>query len=491
MKIFGLTLFEGRKSADDIAHFSDGAGGWWPIIREGFAGAWQQNITIRRHTLLAFTAVYACINRISKDIGKMPACLKKKVGDVWVDIARNSPYLAVLQKPNDFQIWSQLIQQWLISKLIAGNAYILKVRDNRGIVIKLYVLDPTRCRPLVTPDGSVYYELGYDPLSEQLEPTLICPASEIIHDRMPALFHPLVGTSPIFACGLAAAQGHAMQKSQAAFFRNMAQPSGILTAPGPISDETAKRLKDEWTSKYSGNNVGKVAVLGDNLKFQALTVSASDAKVIEQLKWTSETVCSAFDVPPFMVGFAPPPTYTNIEAITQSYWSQCLQAHISDIECLLDDGLGLVKAGTPEDICVKLDLDVLLKMDTPTRYRTWKDGISGGFLKPNEVRKKENMEPVAGGDSCYMQQQNYSLEALAKRDSAPASVAPGSKAPALPNPDKPEDDTEPKEDDYATDYTGDSIPNKSKGFDIEPEELMLLIHSSGRRLRCEKGMPLG
>lgn len=40
-----------------------------------------------------------------------------------------------------------------------------------------------------------------------LEEGLTVPASEIIHDRMNCLFHPLVGISPIFACGLAAMAG--------------------------------------------------------------------------------------------------------------------------------------------------------------------------------------------------------------------------------------------------------------------------------------------
>lgn len=457
MKIFGMTVTR-RKAADDLPHLDDGVGGWWPVIREGFAGAWQQNITLRRDTLLAFTAVYACITRISRDIGKLPICLKKLTPDgIWVHIARNSPWLAVLKKPNGYQISSQFLQQWIISKLLAGNTYILKGRDARGVVNQLYVLDPTRCRPVITPDGSIYYELGYDPLSEQLEPTLIAPQSEIIHDRMPALFHPLVGTSPIFACGMAAAQGHNIQKSSAAFFKNMAQPSGILTAPGAISQTTADRLKKDWSEKFSGKNVGAVAVLGDGLKFEALTVSAVDAQVIEQLKWSGETVCSAFEVPTFMVGIGPVPANANVEALTQQYYSMCLQAYIEDIETLLDEGLELTDARTQDSaIGVELDLDVLLRMDTKTRFATWRDAIAGGWMAPNEARFKENMAPVKGGETPYMQQQNYSLAALAKRDAA-APAPTGIASPALPAPaddgkGKPDKDNP---DDGADDGEGD------------------------------------
>jgi phage portal protein BeeE len=38
-------------------------------------------------------------------------------------------------------------------------------------------------------------------------------------------------------------------------------------------------------------------------------------------------------------------------------------------------------------------------------------------LAPNEARRRLNLKPVTGGDTPYLQQQNYSLEALSKRDS--------------------------------------------------------------------------
>lgn len=469
MKVFGLTLF--KKEANppsDGTHFDDQNGGWWPIIREGFAGAWQSNITIRRDTLLAFTAVYACVFRISSDIGKLPLCLKKKdpKTGIWVDIARLSPFLAVLKKPNDYQTRIQFLQWWIISKLLSGNTYILKQRDSRGVVIKMYVLDPSRVRPLITPDGSIYYELSRDPLSEVLNATVIVPSSEIIHDRMPSLFHPLVGTSPIFACGLAAAQGHHIQKSMASLFKNMGMPSGVLTAPGAIKQETADRLKTEWNSRFSGKNVGMVAVLADGLKFEQITMTATDAQVIEQLKWSSETVCSAFSVPAFMVGFGTMPAYNNIESLTQQYLSQCLQMHIEDIELLLDEGLGLTESNSEDDLGVELDTDILLRMDTPTRFKTWRDGIAGGFMAPNQARSKENWMPVPGGDTPYMQQQNYSLEALNERGAAPTGSTP-SATPALPNPDNTENpDDKPDKNDPEEDDQGGS-----KGMDLEDVDL--------------------
>ena len=39
---------------------------------------------------------------------------------------------------------------------------------------------------------------------------------------------------------------------------------------------------------------------------------------VEQRKLTSETVCSVFHVPAYMVGVGPAPTYNNIEALNHA-----------------------------------------------------------------------------------------------------------------------------------------------------------------------------
>jgi hypothetical protein len=145
-----------------------------------------------------------------------------------------------------------------------------------------------------------------------------------------------------------------------------------------------------------------------------LTVNAVDAQIIEQLKLSAETVCSVFHVPPYMVGVGPMPAYNNIEALNLQYYAQCLQSLIESFEISLDEGLNLTTPTQPWG--TEFDLDGLLRMDTATRYKSHSDGISGGWLAPNEARLKEDYAPLEGGNTAYMQQQNYALSALARRD---------------------------------------------------------------------------
>jgi HK97 family phage portal protein len=382
-------------------------GGWWPIVREPYSGAWQNNDEESVDTVVANSAVFACVTLIASDVAKMRLKLVQQDDDgIWSEIesAAFSPVLP---------------------KLLHGNTYVLLQRDNRQVVRGLYILDPTRCRPLVAPDGGVYYELKTDALSGiATDGVIYAPASEVIHDVGHPLFHPLVGVSPIFACGVAAVQGLRIQNNSSKFFANGSKPGGVLTAPGAISQVTAQRVKEYWDSNFTGDNMGKVAVLGDGLKYEAMSVTSRDSQLIEQLQWTGLDICTAFRVPAYKVGIGPQPSYNNVEALDQAYYSQRLQFDIESIELVLDEGFGLAPDRVEgKRLGVEFDLDDLMRMDTATLVKTEKE--SAGLKTINESRKRLNLGPVTGGNTVYLQHQDHSIEALAKRDAKADPFATG------------------------------------------------------------------
>lgn len=448
MRLFGFDITINKALPPTLLPPNSGFSNWFNVIRESYPGAWQRNVEIRLENVLTFSAVYACVTLISSDIGKL--CLRlveQNEDEIWEPV-ENPAFSPILRKPNHFQTRQKFIENWIASKLIHGNTYVLKERDNRNVVVRMYVLNPHLTRVLLAPDGSVFYQLATNLLAgvngvtgiDLTEVTnngtaaFIVPASEIIHDVNVPLYHPLCGVSPITACGLAAVQGLAIQNNSAKFFANGSRPGGILTAPGAITDETAKRLKDYWDQNFTGENAGKIAVLGDGLAYDSLSVTAQDSQLINQLKWTSETVCTAFHMPPYMIGVGQLQNNPNVEATNLQYYSQCLQPLMEAIEALLDEGLGLVEAN--QQFGTEFDLDDLLKMDTATQYRTYGEGITKGLLAPNEGRKKIGYGPVEGGDTPYLQQQQFSLAALNKRDSKadPFGTNKPAPQPALPAP---------------------------------------------------------
>jgi HK97 family phage portal protein len=428
VKLFGFDLTRARPVAGTPV--PRGAGGWWPVIREPYTGAWQQNAEVQAPTALSYPAVFACTTLIASDIGKLRLRLVERDDEgIWTEVT-SPAFSPVLRKPNRYQTTQKCLEQWLVSKLTHGNTYVLKQRDERGVVVALYVLDPQQVTPLIAPDGAVFYQLGASDLAGVPQATVAVPAREMIHDLMVPLFHPLIGVTPIYACGLVALQGLKIQDNSTAFFAGGSNPGGVLTAPGNIDETTAKRLKEYWDTHYTGANVGKVAVLGDGLKYEAMSVNAVDAQLIEQLKWTVETVCSCYHVPAALVDSSHQPPYANSEPLVQQYYSQCLQSLIVALETALDEGLGLV-AVADRTLGTELDIDDLIWMDTATRTKAATDAISGGALSPNEARAKYfGVGTVKGGDTPYLQQQMFSMAALAERDAEQPFAKPAPAAPA-------------------------------------------------------------
>ncbi|WP_151803983.1 phage portal protein [Acinetobacter bereziniae] len=399
--------FRGKKSYQTARN----AGTWNSLfVQEPFSGAWQENKEITREDMTAFYAVFACISLISKDIGKMPVLLKKKKEGVLVDALTPKELVRVFRKPNHYQNWQQFNEQWTQSLLLRGNTYIFKVRDAFGELYRLVILNPDLVTTLVDDNGEIFYQLSNDRLTQT--DNVIIPASEIIHDRINALYHPLIGLTPIMACALASEQGISILRNSKNFFANGSRPGGVIEVPGPLDAEKAKDIKSKWDINYGGANVGKTGLLSDGAKYVSIGMKATDSQLIEQLNMSARIVCTAFNVPPFKIGVTDVQGATKVSDLNEIYYSDCLQSYIEARENLLDEGLNL------QDYKVEafLDLDVLIRMDSTSKIAYFKDGISAGIFSPNEARQKLGYLPVNGGESPMIQQQNFSLEALAKRD---------------------------------------------------------------------------
>jgi len=215
-----------------------GRGGWWPVtVREPYTGAWQQNVEIRADTALSNPVVFRCVSLISTDVAKLRLRLVQIDDDgIWTE-ATSPAFSPVLRVPNRYQTIQLFLERWMLSKLLWGNTYVLKERDDRNVVTALYVLDPAKVTVLVAPDGSVYYQLKVDDLAGVPQEEIAVPAREIIHDRWNCVFHPLVGVSPLYGCGAAALQGQqrlaATHLAQLAARRAPAQPFTDLPRQRP------------------------------------------------------------------------------------------------------------------------------------------------------------------------------------------------------------------------------------------------------------------
>ena len=388
-----------------------GPGGWFPIVREPFTGAWQRNVTATSEDAFSNPTAWSCITLIASDIAKIWLDLVTEDENGILTPTKNPAFSPVLRKPNSFSTMVKFIEYWQICKLTRGNTYVLKARDNRNVVNALYILDPARVQVLIAPDGSVFYQLGADTLA-RLEESVVIPAREMIHDLAVPFFHPLVGTPPLFASALAALQGQKTQQAMSLLFENGIQPGGILTTPHPITQESADRIIKRWEENYAGpGNIGRLAIVGDGMDFKPMARTAVESQLIEQLKWGDEKIAETYHVPGCLLGIAPWPPYTDIQSVNLQYYLQALQNPMANMERLLTEGLEL-----PTPYSVRFDRSALLEMDSKTQTDVLTARLNGGLISINEGRAELDYPPVKGGESPMAQQQMFAIAALAERD---------------------------------------------------------------------------
>lgn len=395
--------------------------GFMGVIREPFSGAWQMNKECNAQTALAFSGVYACVSTIADDVSKLPMRVRER-DDRGIAYDRPDHWAARLfRRPNAFQTGLQFVQQYKTCKLLTGNVYVVFKYDDRQVPNEMHIVDPRTVTPFVTPEGSVYYRINQarsnsNALARLKESDYLFPASEVLHDRMTSVFHPLIGISPLFAAGASASAGYSIVQNSKAFFQNMARASGVLTAPGRVSRETAERLAGKWKENYSGGNTGNVAVLGDGLKWEPLSMTATDAQLIEQLRWSVEDVARVFRVPLFMLGDLSKVSYRNSEQLTRVYYQSTLQWHLESMEAAFDKFFGFTAR-----TFLEFDLDSLFRTDADTRFKAYQSALAAGWTAINEVRAQENLPPVEGGEEPRVQMQYVPLS-LANEPPAPEPV---------------------------------------------------------------------
>jgi len=420
-----LTAIRTRVTA--LLNVATSPGGWSPIVREPYPGAWQLNDPLPTENALANPSVFGVVSRIAQDIAKIapPLLLEQDGNGFWFETT-NSAYTPVLRRPNRYQTAQQFTEQWILSKLLYGNTYALNERDDRGVVHAQYLLDPLRVKPLVAPDGSVYYELQPNDLAglSTADEPIVVSAREIAHDRWNCLYHPLVGISPLYSLGGAVMQAQAIQASSTTFFAKGGRPAGMLVAPTKLDPASADRIK----ATLANFKTGEIMLADQGMTYHDIGGSAVDSELIAQLGWTEEKICEVFGMPISILNSSKQPPYANAEASQLQYKSQCLEPHLASLAAVQGDALAL-----PLYLKLEFDDTLLIWMDTATRTMAAKTAIAAG-MSVNEVRDiYYGLGPVPGGDLPYLQQQYYPVSELADRTArAPVPAAPPPAADAVP-----------------------------------------------------------
>jgi len=219
-------------------------------------------------TAMEIVTVYACVRLLADSVAQLPLHLYRMTDEnAGKEKARDHPLYKILYRQANPEMSSYSFWETAMTHLLLwGNFYAQIVREGKNGVLGLYPLLPEYVEVDRLESGDIYYTYhAYtDEKPGEHGQDILFQRDEILH--IPGLgFNGLVGFSPIAMMKNALGTVLAVDKYGAAFFKNGAQPSGVLEHPGVLKDP--QKIRENWMTAYGGSgNAHKVAVLEEGVR---------------------------------------------------------------------------------------------------------------------------------------------------------------------------------------------------------------------------------
>jgi HK97 family phage portal protein len=220
--------------------------------------------------------------------------------------------LDLWNQPNPFMTgpqWREATQQ---HEELTGEQWWITARHERSsIPLELWFARPDRMVPV--PDRDTFLS-GYrysSPTGEQVPLGL----DDVIMLRRPNPLDPYRGWGPVQTLLADLDSARASAEWNAQFFRNSAQPGGIVQADQRLSDEEFNEFRDRWNEQHRGvSNAHRVAVLENGLTWVDRSYSMADMQFAELRNASREIIREAFGFPKPMLGTVDDANRANMES---------------------------------------------------------------------------------------------------------------------------------------------------------------------------------
>lgn len=160
---------------------------------------------------------------------------------------------------------------------------------------------------------------------------------------------------------------------------------GFVKSSKKLAQAAIDALKKAWTNLYQ-NNTENVVVLNEGLEFQEASNTSVEMQLNENKKTNSDEICKLFNMPPAMINGK------ATEEDKANFAQYCLNKILRELECALNRDLLLERE--KGSYYFAADTSELTKGDIEKRFRAYEIAGKNGFLQIDEIRMKENLEPL-------------------------------------------------------------------------------------------------
>jgi len=347
---------------------------------------------------LSLSAVYACVKILSETIASLPLPVYKDLAPRGREKARSHYlYKLLYARPNPYQTsfaWRSL----MITHMCLWGAGISEIEfDKQGLPVALWPIPPWRVEPLRASDGSIFYKVYLD--------NTLTKVKYLTYQQV--VVFPAVSTSsfewmsPIRVQRETLGAALAVKQFGAMTFGQGTNPSAIVTYQGRLAEGAEKSL-EEKLDKYKGlGRSHRLMLLANGMEFKRIGLPPEDAQFLLTKSHDISEVARIYNMPLFLLQDHDKQTSwgTGIEEQKNGFVTFSLTPRLVQIEQELQIKLF---DGIADGYYAEFNLEGLLRGKLKDRTESYKALWFMGAMSPNEIRDKENMNPIEDGDKYYI-----------------------------------------------------------------------------------------
>lgn len=372
-------------------------------------------IAVTPDSALQISAVWACTRLIAETLASLPLVTYHRLDNGGKERARNHPLYDVLHdRPNRWQSRFEFVEMLTGHAALRGFGIARRVAGDRGYVDELIPIHPDRVFRERIAGGDYRFRVTLPNGTEEV----------LIRDEVFELrgfgtdgMNPI---SPIEVARNSLGIALALDATAGSMFRNGVRISGTLEHPKELSDKARGNLRKAIAEQHSGaQNAGGFLLLEDGLHWQQIGMTNTDAEFLASRKFSVAEIARWFRCPPHKIGDLERSTNNNIETQSLEFVTDTIVPWATRWEQAILRQLIIA----PQYYYAKFVIDGLLRGDIKSRYEAYAQGRQWGWLCADDIREKEDMNPLPNGAGQeYLVPLNMHPAGTARPDAASAAV---------------------------------------------------------------------
>jgi len=338
--------------------------------------------SMTREKAMQLPTVQACLNIISDTISRLPIQLLKRKRNGDIEIVKNDPRVTLLNDDTGDTLTAKMFWRAMIEDYYMGKGGFAYIRRQFNKVLSIhYVRDEDIC----------IYQENFDPILKDYKITVqgrIIPVKDFIkilrktRDGMRS--RSIIEDNP-----LVLSVAYAELKYELANAKKGGAKRGFLEAEKQLTQPAMDALKEGFRRLY-GESDENVVILNSGVKFHESSATAAELQMNENKESNAQEICKLFGIPASMISGS-----QTGNSMTENDMNQFIRACVAvmtDIECSLNRDLLLETE--KKSLYWQFDTKELTRGSIKERYEAYKIGLEKNFLQIDEVREKEDMEPL-------------------------------------------------------------------------------------------------